>query len=151
MWVRGQLLLMVIMGVTCGVAYVVLGVPSALLLALIAGICEAIPLVADELRRRQVPGSPELARGHPLRCVAEDGLGDEDLFNLCAALLPADLGAKGRCRFNFAGGDFQHFRDRNGTSYSVPNSAPYLSTRASVPCLVTAALRVELGPSEGGS
>lgn len=45
MWVRGQLILMAAIGVLCGTAYLVLGVPSALLLGLIAAICEAIPLV----------------------------------------------------------------------------------------------------------
>lgn len=49
MWVRGQLLLMAIVGVACGAAYLVLGVPSALLLGLIAAICEAIPLIGPIL------------------------------------------------------------------------------------------------------
>jgi len=45
LWVRGQLTLMGIVGLASGIAYVVLGVPAALLLGLIAGICEGIPLV----------------------------------------------------------------------------------------------------------
>jgi predicted PurR-regulated permease PerM len=44
-WFRGQLVLMAVVGVMCGVAYLFLGVPSALLLGLIAGLCEAIPMV----------------------------------------------------------------------------------------------------------
>jgi len=45
LWVRGQLILMVVVGVLSGAAYALLGVPSALLLGLIAGIGEGIPLV----------------------------------------------------------------------------------------------------------
>ena len=45
LWVRGQLTLMGIVGLASGIAYVVLGVPAALLLGVIAGICEGIPLV----------------------------------------------------------------------------------------------------------
>jgi predicted PurR-regulated permease PerM len=48
-WVRGQLLLMLVVGVLSGAAYLVLGVPSALLLGLIAGLFEAIPLVGPIL------------------------------------------------------------------------------------------------------
>lgn len=44
-WLRGQLILMAVVGVLCGAAYLVLGVPSALLLGLIAGLAEAIPMV----------------------------------------------------------------------------------------------------------
>jgi predicted PurR-regulated permease PerM len=36
-------------GVMCGVAYVVLGLPSALLIALIAALCEGIPMVGPLL------------------------------------------------------------------------------------------------------
>ena len=42
LWVRGQLTLMATMGVMTGIAYSLLGVPGALLLALIAAITEAI-------------------------------------------------------------------------------------------------------------
>ncbi|HEX5826411.1 MAG TPA: AI-2E family transporter [Candidatus Limnocylindrales bacterium] len=49
MWFRGQLILMGTIGVLCGAAYFVLGVPSALLLGLIAAICEAIPLIGPIL------------------------------------------------------------------------------------------------------
>ena len=45
LWVRGQLLLMAVVGVLSGLAYLVLGVPAALLLGAIAAIGEAIPLV----------------------------------------------------------------------------------------------------------
>jgi len=49
LWVRGQLTLMSIVGLASGTAYVLLGVPAALLLGLIAGICEGIPLVGPIL------------------------------------------------------------------------------------------------------
>ena len=49
LWVRGQLTLMATMGVMTGIAYTVLGVPGALLLALIAAITEAIPIVGPLL------------------------------------------------------------------------------------------------------
>ena len=49
LWVRGQLTLMAAMGVMTGIAYGVLGVPGALLLALIAAITEAIPIVGPLL------------------------------------------------------------------------------------------------------
>jgi predicted PurR-regulated permease PerM len=48
-WVRGQLILMGAMGVATGIAYSLLGLPSALLLALVAAIAEAIPLVGPVL------------------------------------------------------------------------------------------------------
>jgi predicted PurR-regulated permease PerM len=44
-WVRGQLLLMTVVGVATGSAYWVIGVPSAVLLGLIAALAEAIPMV----------------------------------------------------------------------------------------------------------
>jgi predicted PurR-regulated permease PerM len=49
LWVRGQLTLMVTIGVATAIAYSVLGLPSALLLGLFAGLCEAIPLVGPTL------------------------------------------------------------------------------------------------------
>jgi predicted PurR-regulated permease PerM len=49
LWARGQLILMTIVGVSSGIAYFVLGVPSALLLGLIAGLAEAIPIVGPLL------------------------------------------------------------------------------------------------------
>jgi predicted PurR-regulated permease PerM len=49
LWARGQLLLMTIVGVSTGVAYFLLGVPSALLLGVIAGLFEAIPIVGPIL------------------------------------------------------------------------------------------------------
>lgn len=48
-WVRGQLILMATVGIATGVAYLVLGLPSALALGLFAGIAEAIPLVGPAL------------------------------------------------------------------------------------------------------
>lgn len=44
-WVRGQLTLMAVMAVATGVLYTVLGLPSPLLLALLAGLAEGIPIV----------------------------------------------------------------------------------------------------------
>jgi predicted PurR-regulated permease PerM len=49
LWVRGQLTLMATMGVMTGIAYTLLGVPGALLLAVIAAITEAIPIVGPLL------------------------------------------------------------------------------------------------------
>jgi predicted PurR-regulated permease PerM len=48
-WVRGQLTLMATLAVMTGIAYSVLGLPSALLLALIAGLAEAVPIVGPAL------------------------------------------------------------------------------------------------------
>jgi predicted PurR-regulated permease PerM len=48
-WVRGQLTLMAALAVMTGIAYTVLGLPSALLLALIAGLAEAVPIVGPAL------------------------------------------------------------------------------------------------------
>jgi predicted PurR-regulated permease PerM len=45
LWARGQLILMLTIGVGTGIAYSVLGLPAALLLALIAAITEVIPIV----------------------------------------------------------------------------------------------------------
>ena len=45
MWARGQLILMATIGVATGIAYTVLGLPGALLLALIAAVTEIIPIV----------------------------------------------------------------------------------------------------------
>lgn len=45
MWARGQLILMVTIGVATGIAYTVLGLPGALLLALVAALAEIIPIV----------------------------------------------------------------------------------------------------------
>lgn len=49
LWVRGQLILMGAMGVATGVAYSLLGLPGALLLALIAALTEAIPIIGPLL------------------------------------------------------------------------------------------------------
>ena len=48
-WVRAELILMTTIGVGTGVAYSLLGVPSALLLGLISALCEAIPIVGPLL------------------------------------------------------------------------------------------------------
>jgi predicted PurR-regulated permease PerM len=48
-WVRGQLTLMGALAVMTGVAYTVLGLPAALLLALIAGLAEAVPIVGPAI------------------------------------------------------------------------------------------------------
>ena len=48
-WVRGQLLLMLIIGIVQGIGYMVLGLPFALLLAVFAGLAEAIPMVGPYL------------------------------------------------------------------------------------------------------
>jgi predicted PurR-regulated permease PerM len=49
LWVRGQLTLMAVMGVSTGIAYTLLGVPGALLLGLIAALTEAIPIIGPLL------------------------------------------------------------------------------------------------------
>lgn len=49
LWVRGQLVLMGSVAAGTGVLYTLLGLPSALLLGLIAGLAEAVPLVGPIL------------------------------------------------------------------------------------------------------
>lgn len=49
MWVRGQLTLMIAMGTATGIAYGLLGVPAATVLALIAGLTEVVPIVGPLL------------------------------------------------------------------------------------------------------
>ena len=49
LWVRGQLILMGTMGVATGLTYTLLGLPSPMLLALIAAVMEAVPLVGPLL------------------------------------------------------------------------------------------------------
>jgi predicted PurR-regulated permease PerM len=49
MWVRAQLILMGALGVMTGIAYTVLGVPSALLLGVAAALAEGIPIVGPLL------------------------------------------------------------------------------------------------------
>jgi predicted PurR-regulated permease PerM len=49
MWVRGQLILMSSIGIATGVAYTLLGLPSAVLLGLAAALAEAIPIVGPLL------------------------------------------------------------------------------------------------------
>jgi len=45
LWVRGQLILMAVMGVAAGIAYSGIGLPGALLLAVIAAMAELVPMV----------------------------------------------------------------------------------------------------------
>lgn len=49
LWVRGQLILMGAMGMATGTAYTLLGLPGAVLLALIAALTEAIPIIGPLL------------------------------------------------------------------------------------------------------
>ena len=49
MWLRGQLILMVTIGIATAVACMALGVPGALLLGIISAVTEAIPLVGPLL------------------------------------------------------------------------------------------------------
>jgi predicted PurR-regulated permease PerM len=48
-WFRGQLVLMAIMAVLSTIAYTILGLPGALLLGVIAGIAEFIPLIGPAI------------------------------------------------------------------------------------------------------
>lgn len=48
-WVRGQLTLMIVLGLTTGIAYTVMGLPSGPILGLIAGLAEILPLVGPAL------------------------------------------------------------------------------------------------------
>lgn len=48
-WVRGQLTLMIVLGLTTGVAYSAMGLPSGPILGVIAGLAEIIPLVGPAL------------------------------------------------------------------------------------------------------
>jgi predicted PurR-regulated permease PerM len=48
-WIRGQLLLMLIIGVAQGLGYAVLGLPFVLLLAVFAALAEAIPMAGPYL------------------------------------------------------------------------------------------------------
>lgn len=48
-WVRGQLTMMALIGVSTGTVYALLGLPSALALGLIAGVAEAVPLIGPLL------------------------------------------------------------------------------------------------------
>jgi predicted PurR-regulated permease PerM len=66
-WVRGQLTLMTVVGVLTTVAYLVLGLPNALLLGVFAGLAEIIPIIGPAigavpaLITAFVAGGPELA------------------------------------------------------------------------------------------
>lgn len=66
-WVRGQLILMLTIGVVTSIAYIVLGLENAILLGVIAGITEIIPIVGPAIGAIPalivafVEGGPELA------------------------------------------------------------------------------------------
>jgi predicted PurR-regulated permease PerM len=49
LWVRGQLLLMTMIGLATGIAYSLIGLPAAVLLGLIAALMEVIPIVGPLL------------------------------------------------------------------------------------------------------
>ena len=49
MWVRAQLILMGVLGLATSIAYTLLGVPSAVLLGLVAALAEGIPIVGPLL------------------------------------------------------------------------------------------------------
>jgi predicted PurR-regulated permease PerM len=67
LWVRGQLILMTTVGVASTIAYFLLGLENALVLGLIAGVAEIIPIVGPAigaipaLISALVTGGPELA------------------------------------------------------------------------------------------
>jgi predicted PurR-regulated permease PerM len=48
-WVRGQLLVMLALGLMSGVTFVLLGLPNPLLLAVLAGLCEIVPMIGPFL------------------------------------------------------------------------------------------------------
>jgi len=48
-WVRGQLILMIALGLMTGTAYTILGLPSGPILGMIAGLAEMVPLVGPIL------------------------------------------------------------------------------------------------------
>jgi predicted PurR-regulated permease PerM len=48
-WVRGQLVLMLTIGVMAGLGYLVLGLPNAALLGVVAGLMEVVPMVGPFL------------------------------------------------------------------------------------------------------
>lgn len=48
-WVRGQIILMICIGVMSGVAYGIVGLPSAVLLGVVAGVVEIVPMVGPFL------------------------------------------------------------------------------------------------------
>lgn len=48
-WVRGQLILMLAVGVLAGMAFVIIGLPNPLILALAAGVLEMIPMLGPFL------------------------------------------------------------------------------------------------------
>jgi predicted PurR-regulated permease PerM len=48
-WVRGQLFIMLVVGLLSGLIFLVLGLPNPLLLAVLAGLCQIIPIVGPFL------------------------------------------------------------------------------------------------------
>ena len=67
LWVRGQLTLMIAIGIVTTIAYFILGLENALVLGVIAGIAEVIPIVGPAigaipaLISATISGGPELA------------------------------------------------------------------------------------------
>jgi predicted PurR-regulated permease PerM len=48
-WVRGQLLIMLVLGLMAGLSFTLFGLPNPLLLGVLAGLCEIIPMVGPFL------------------------------------------------------------------------------------------------------
>ncbi len=67
-WVRGQLVLMGLMAAATTAAYFALGLPSALVLGVIAGLCEAIPIVGPFLGA--IPALVVATTGGPTLVIA---------------------------------------------------------------------------------
>jgi predicted PurR-regulated permease PerM len=67
-WIRGQLILMVIVGFANLIAYLIIGVPSPLPLAVWAGLCEAIPYVGPMIGAIPAAGV-EIAQASPWGAV----------------------------------------------------------------------------------
>lgn len=67
-WVRGQLILMGLMAAATTAAYFALGLPSALVLGVIAGLCEAIPIVGPFLGA--IPALVVATTGGPTLVIA---------------------------------------------------------------------------------
>lgn len=72
LWVRAQLILMGTIGIGTGVAYTLLGVPSAILLGLISALAEAVPIVGPLLGA--IPAIVVAATVSPQLAVAVAGV-----------------------------------------------------------------------------
>jgi predicted PurR-regulated permease PerM len=66
-WVRGELLLMLAVGVMSGLGYWVLGLPNPLLLAVLAGLFEIVPMIGPILS--SAPGILVALATDPLKVV----------------------------------------------------------------------------------